>query len=82
MSGGAGRFFEDFVLGQHMECPVPRRLGEGVTAAYIASCGDRTPRFCGGERFANSCPTKQGKRDAQGDVVMPLEVVVLLGWVE
>ena len=45
--GWEGNFFEDFELGQQIECPIPRRIGEGEVAAYIALTGDRTPGYCG-----------------------------------
>ena len=44
-----GRFFEDFELGQEIECPIPRAITAGEVALYIALCGDRTPRYCGAE---------------------------------
>lgn len=45
--GWIGNFFEDFSLGQNMDCPTPRTLTAGDASAYIAFTGDRTPRYCG-----------------------------------
>jgi 2-methylfumaryl-CoA hydratase len=45
--GWQGNFFEDFRPGQELVCPVPRTLGAGDVALYIALTGDRTPAFCG-----------------------------------
>ena len=42
-----GNFFEDFVLEQKVQCPIPRTITHGDVANYIAFTGDRTPRFCG-----------------------------------
>ncbi len=49
--GWQGNFFEDFEVGQVIQGPTPRRIGDGEVALYIALTGDRTPRFCGGERW-------------------------------
>ncbi len=49
--GWRGNFFEDFEVGQIIQGPTPRRIGDGEVALYIALTGERTPRFCGGERW-------------------------------
>lgn len=51
--GWTGNYFEDFSVGQRMDCPVPRTLTAGDVAAYIALTGDRTPRFCGPEGWVH-----------------------------
>ncbi len=43
MKLAAGRYFEDFALGQHMVHAVPRTLHGGDIAAYFALTGDRHP---------------------------------------
>lgn len=44
--GSVQNFFEDFHVGQTVECPTPRVLTNADRVAYIALTGDRTPRFC------------------------------------
>ena len=39
----AGRYFEDFTLGQRLVHPVPRTLHGGDLALYMALTGDRRP---------------------------------------
>ncbi len=45
----AGNFYEDFRPGQTFRHPVPRTLGAGDNALYIALTGDRTPLHCSAE---------------------------------
>ena len=42
----AGRFFEDFRLGEEIRHAVPRTVGEGDAAVYLALTGARFPLHC------------------------------------
>lgn len=54
---GRGNFFEDFRLDQEIAHAVPRTLGEGDAALYLALYGSRFPLHCSNE-FARAlgCP--------------------------
>lgn len=45
--GWTGNYFEDFEVGARWTCPIPRTMRSGITAAYVALTGDRTPVYCG-----------------------------------
>ncbi|HAA56495.1 MAG TPA: hypothetical protein DCE42_17145 [Myxococcales bacterium] len=47
--GWKGNFFEDFSIGQRIQCPTPRTITAGDVSQYIAYTGDRSPLFCGPE---------------------------------
>ena len=49
----AGRFFEDFVLGEVILHATPRTITAGDAALYIALTGSRNPLHCS-EPFAQS----------------------------
>ncbi len=44
--GAVQNFFEDFHIGQTIDCPTPRLLTDADRVAYISFTGDRTPHFC------------------------------------
>lgn len=45
----AGRYFEDFRVGETIVHPTPRTLTAGDTAVYVALTGDRAPLHCDAE---------------------------------
>ena len=55
--GWQGNFFEDFELGQVVDCPVPRTVTSGDVSTYIALTGDRTPVYCGASGFVHPLVT-------------------------